>query len=398
MTKSSSKHRGSCLLLLLIASLVAHVNALEVEEREYPVEIDEDIEYGDGKVDGDIPEEDYADDQYIHDTGLYIPIHEAGEDEEDGSKAEEDWFIADQDTNHPRCRDDPYINCEEVQESGDCDPEKTGILPTSRRNLCSVTCGICAVEEDAVWLEYKCYEYGEDIHVFFHNHKPTVQDYVGIYPAAYDFSKHPELLFEAPMWLTTCGSLEDGCKAAKGGLLFGDLGPSDEVAWNFFPLSVGDYKAVLARGNETIEVVSESDIFRANPLGRSCNNDCQDLIHTDVECYNSGVDTIQITFENCNPHEENLIAIYKDDEAPGEIEPLLWLGTCGTQECVGEVAYDILLFGPRSPDEAARTSWPLPDGDYKAYILQYAPGANHGIPAAETSFIVRKQCAGTSSS
>lgn len=201
--------------------------------------------------------------------------------------------------------------------------ERTGILPTLRRNLCSVTCGLCEVQEKSVWLEYKCFEFGEDIHDTFHNSKPSAADYVGIYPAAYDFSKHPELLHEAPMWLTTCGSLEEGCKAAKGGLLFGAMGRSDEIVWNYFPLSAGEYKAVLARGNETIEVVSESEPFRANSLGRSCNNDCEHHILTDVECYNTGIDAMKITFENCDPHEEDLIAIYKDIETPGHTEPLL---------------------------------------------------------------------------
>lgn len=391
-------------ILLLICSsnrsLQVGSQAIEEDEVDFPSDEEEDIEQGDDlhfhadmygveQREEDVSE-DSEEDWDEHDHDLYSELNAADLEEQDVE--EEDWFLTEEDIQQPKCRDDAYMDCAEVEQSGDCSKEKTGILATSRRNLCPVTCGMCKIEENAVWLERDCFDYSQDIHVFFHSQEPELYDFVGIYPASFNLVEQPELLLKAHMWLTTCGGLHEYCKAAKGGLLFGNVGPSDQTTWNYFPLESGDYKAALSRGDDPHEHVVESKIFTAKGEGHSCSGGCQDLISTDKNCYTHQVDTIQVTFENCSPHEEDLIAIYKYDESPGEMEPLLWLGTCGTQECTGVVAYDILLFGPRLPNEAGRSTWPLPPGDYTAHLMKFIPGANHGEPSAQTAFKVREQC------
>eukprot|EP00980_Cylindrotheca_fusiformis_P001408 scaffold345_cov134-Cylindrotheca_fusiformis.AAC.19 len=393
----------SLLLLAFLSHSALQLHAEELEDEEdFPSKEDEDV-----VADDDLPfqadmyaveqndiekgsedSEDSVDwDEYDHD--LYSDELNGNDLEE-----EEDWFLAEDAIQQPRCRDDAYIDCKEVSKAGDCSMSRTGILATSKRNLCPVTCGMCQVEENDVWLEHDCFTYSQDIHVFFHNEEPEKYDFVGIYPASFDLRGQPELLLKPHMWLTTCGGLHEYCKAAKGGLLFGNVGPSDETTWKYFPLVPGEYKAALSRGDDPHELIVESTIFTAKPEGHGCDDGCQDLVSTDKDCYTQ-VETIRVTFENCSPHEEDLIAIYKYYERPGDEEPLMWLGACGSQDCRGLVSYDILLFGPRPPNEAARTTWPLPPGDYTAHLIKFNAGANHAEPVAQTAFNVREQCLNT---
>jgi hypothetical protein len=400
----------SLFLLILLSTTAPQVRAqeeeIEEEEGDFQYEEEEDFEQGDDlpfdadmydveRKEGDEASGDSedSDDEEEHDFDLYSELN--AEDLEDTLEEddEEDWFLTAEETNkEPKCRDDSYMECVEVEQSGDCSKNNTGILATSRRNLCPVTCGLCHMEANAVWLEHDCFQHSEDIHVFFHNKEPELYDFIGIYPADYNLQEQPELLLNAHLWLTTCGGLHEYCKTAKGGLLFGNLGPSDQTTWNFFPLVPGDYKAALARGDDPHELIVESQVFTAKPEGHACYDDCKHLISADKECYTHQVDTIQVTFEYCSPHEDDLIAIYQYDEKPGDMEPLLWLGTCGTQQCTEEVAYNVLFFGPRLPNESARTNWPLPPGDYTAHLMKFVHGANHGVASAQTAFKVREQC------
>jgi hypothetical protein len=335
---------------------------------------------------------------YDHDFDLYRNQFDNKEDNTLGDSEEEDanWFMknnADDQPKEPKCRDDSYMECDEVLERGDCSLNETSILSTSTRKLCPVTCGVCKSTANAVWLEHDCFQHNEDIHVFFQNTDPDDYDFVGIYPESYDFEENPKLLLQALLWLTSCGGIHKYCKAAKGGLLFNNLGPSDEMSWDFFPLPPGQYKAALSTGGKPHELIIQSEPFEAKAKGHSCYFDlCQDLMYTDRHCYDYRKESIRITFENCQPQEDDLIAIYKHGETPGEEQPLLWLGTCGTKDCMGEVAYDILVFGPKEPDESGRSSWPLPPGDYSAHLMKYFPDSKHGIPVAQSDFSVSHNC------
>jgi hypothetical protein len=92
------------------------------------------------------------------------------------------------------------------------------------------------------------------------------------------------------------------------------------------------------------------------------NADCTDMVVSDMTCYDRR-ETINIAFENCEPEENDWIGIYTEDPHRNLIdvgEPILWLWTCGTDDCLGLVYKDELPLGSGlSPDS------------YIAYLLRY---------------------------
>lgn len=389
----------TCIALLVVANAATpNVNGMGDNDS---YSSSEDLEE-EGEEEGHYEPEWYEDDQFgsdeDDDAPWYQEEEESSEDEsdsEDEDLDEEEEEVDELLKHKHRCRDDAYMNCTKVLESGDCDLSKTGPLQRANRKICPVTCGLCSMPSTSkVWLDHNCYQHSEDIVVHFNNSDPDPWDYIGIYPASHDFTKNPDLLVKAPLWLTCCGGLHEYCKTARGSLLFGGLGPTDQATWNFFPLAAGEYKAVLARGEDPHELIVESEPFVAKPQGHSCYDECKDLIYTGQECYNSDTASIHVTFENCKPEDNDAIAIYHEGETPGGTnQPLLWLGACGSQECMGKVSYDILVFGPKPPNEAGRLGWPLPEGNYKAYLMKGSTdGGNYGTPSAETLFSIKGDC------
>ena len=314
------------------------------------------------------------------------------EDYVDEDDVDEDFFdpeyvanhIVDIDPDHD-CRDDAFINCTEVEESGNCHPDEHDEYLLKIASLCPVTCGSCKLpERTSVWVEYECFQHGEDIHVFFSSASPEPSDFIGIYPSYFNFEENPELLEVPEMWLYTCGSLHEECRTAFGGIIFGDMGPDDHGEWLNFPLESGKYRALLVRDDSVI--LSESQIFTAKPEGHTCYSACHDSIYSDQTCYTEN-EAIRVTFENCFPRDDDHIAIYYYTETvPGEKEPLLWLGTCGTQECTGEVASDTITFDASPPVESGVLNFPLLPGRYKAHLMRTSEGGKFGRSSTEIPF------------
>lgn len=74
---------------------------------------------------------------------------------------------------------------------------------------------------------------------------------------------------------------------------------------------------------------------------------CFDVIASDESCYLFQSD-INIIFENCDPQPNDWIGIWPIADATdlqNLPEPALWLWTCGSQDCAGEVFVDTLPFG-----------------------------------------------------
>jgi hypothetical protein len=299
------------------------------------------------------------------------------------------------------CRDDAYVDCEEIFEDDKCHLIGDVI---NYRDLCPVTCGKCERPlRTAVWTDFDCFHHKEDITIFFTNRDPEAEDFIGIYPSYMDFNEDVELLEEAKLWLYGCGSLEEHCKTAMGGLLFGMLGPSDEADWLEFPLPGGEYKAALARIDPELELLAESVPFTVKAQGQSCYFECNEIVYTDQPCYSPGVDSIYITFESCTPQPEDRVAIYPSTVGahPGDLEAPLWLGTCGKQKCIEAVHSDNLEFGgAEGPDATGTVKWPLPPGDYKAFLMRMNEGDTYGRMLAESStFVMMPQgeaCSGVS--
>lgn len=81
ITVSSFKVGRSFLAILFLILLVVHANALKGGEQESPADVDEDVEYGANEIDGDLSEEEYADDQYFRDPPNFSIADYDGEDE-----------------------------------------------------------------------------------------------------------------------------------------------------------------------------------------------------------------------------------------------------------------------------------------------------------------------------
>jgi len=302
-------------------------------------------------------------------------------------------IAVDIDPNH-NCRDDAYLDCVEVSEMGHCEPNTSEADLLATRGLCPVTCGICKLPpRTSVWLDFECFQHGEDIAVFFANVDPEIDDYIGIYPSYMDLTAGNGVLENAYMWLHTCGSTHEMCKTAMGGLIFGSMGPSEDEEWTMFPLASGEYKAALVRGDES-EVLAESLPFAAKSAGQSCYSQCKDMIFTDKTCYRVG-DPIHVNFENCAPRHDDRIAIYADtEERAGSSEPLVWIGSCGSQTCKKEVSADTVSFGYK--DETlvdGSQSWPLKPGKYRAFLIRVHQGSgSYGRASAHSyAFTVKQQ-------
>jgi hypothetical protein len=394
--------RRFCLLLLLVLwsgiFLVDNVHAKE----------DEDEEHGEGyggssSSSGDEEEEEEEGDNNTENNHEEV-VTDIGGFEHTPRRVPPSGYVNPNaqhiDEDH-ECRDDAYVDCEEIFEDDKCHLIGDVI---NYRDLCPVTCGKCERPlRTAVWTDFDCFHHKEDITIFFTNRDPEAEDFIGIYPSYMDFNEDVELLEEAKLWLYGCGSLEEHCKTAMGGLLFGMLGPSDEADWLEFPLPGGEYKAALARIDPELELLAESVPFTVKAQGQSCYFECNEIVYTDQPCYSPGVDSIYVTFESCTPQPEDRVAIYPSTVGahPGDLEAPLWLGTCGKQKCIEAVHSDNLEFGgAEGPDATGTVKWPLPPGDYKAFLMRMNEGDTYGRMLAESStFVIMPQgeaCSGVS--
>lgn len=298
------------------------------------------------------------------------------------------------------CRDDAYVDCHEILQDGKCDLV-SDIL--DYRDLCPVTCGKCTLPlRTAIWTDFDCFHHKEDITIFFTNKSPEAEDFIGIYPSYVNFTENLDQLDEATLWLYGCGSLEEHCKTAMGGLIFGMIGPSDEADWLDFPMAGGEYKAALSRLDPEIVLLAESVPFIVKAQGQSCYFECKEIVYTDQPCYSPDEDSIYITFENCTPQPGDRVAIYPSTVGahPGDVAAPLWLGTCGKQACAEAVVSDNLEFGADGPDATGTVKWPLPPGEYKALFMRTNEGDAFGRMLAESNtFVMMPQgetCSGVS--
>ena len=115
-----------------------------------------------------------------------------------------------------------------------------------------------------------------------------------------------------------------------------------------------------------------------------------DEIYTDESCYVSGED-ITVLFTNGDARSDDWVGIYYSSADPYSLDhPLLWLWTCGDQDCRGKVYSGHLVFGSGPPVEKGTISFPLPAGEYIAVLVP-----NGHIPYSATAvshpFTVKRQ-------
>jgi hypothetical protein len=193
---------------------------------------------------------------------------------------------------------------------------------------------------DYITTEFNCYEPGEEILVRFSTSLPTMQNWVGIYKEDTNDEREPI----QSQW--SCGSHDEECESPGRLTFLSSLAPGKYSA---------HLKSVAYHGHK-LELTSQSFTLKA-----SCDTD--DVVYVDKDVYRIGDDDILVSFERSVTKEGDAIGIFpmgSDDDD----KPLLWLFTCGNQECrEDDVAHGTLRFG----------SYTLEVGHYHAVLGQLLP-------------------------
>ena len=282
---------------------------------------------------------------------------------------------------------------------------------------------------DTVVTDAACYVMSsDDITISFTNSNPARDDWVAVYYADADVTDlgHPI------MWVWLCGTQDTKCQVSAGSVVFG-AGDPDESGTSSWPLGPGTYIAVLARNVEPYSPYAMSSEFVVVPMDGSCTPTDpptpmptpaptvaatpeptmaptpeptmaptptpkfsptpeptvyvetpaptppdygtpapvgEDSIMTDETCYVKP-DDIKVTFENVGARKADWVGIYYANANTTDLgRPILWLWTCGTQDCRGRVSSGMLVFGEGPPDESGTGEWPLAPGTYVAILAR----------------------------
>ena len=212
-----------------------------------------------------------------------------------------------------------------------------------------------------------CYEAGQPVEVMFKVPKPSGVDWVAILPShlpepsARDYDKE--------MWLSTCGTQAHFCKREFGRVTFAfDQG-------NFLDLDSGYFNAYLFQ-SDSENPVAASATFKVGPKGLPCNF-CNDAVTTLDSVYVEGED-IELLFDNCQPAEDDWVAIYPEDANPENLgDATLWRWACGSQTCRGKVFTDIVTLGPY-----------IKPGRYRAILAERQHGGPYSAKVVSEVFEV----------
>lgn len=99
---------------------------------------------------------------------------------------------------------------------------------------------------------------------------------------------------------------------------------------------------------------------------------CQDKIEISKNCYERGED-IKVNFFTCDPIDSDWVGLYDSSENPYELgDPLLWLWSCGNQNCQEEIPRGAVYLDDESEGES---KWPVKKGSYKVFMVR---GASQG--------------------
>jgi hypothetical protein len=97
---------------------------------------------------------------------------------------------------------------------------------------------------------------------------------------------------------------------------------------------------------------------------------CEDKIEIAKNCYERGED-IKVNFFTCDPIDNDWLGLYDSSENPYELgDPLLWLSSCGNQNCQEEIPRGAVYLDDKSE---GRSEWPVKEGSYKVFIARRGP-------------------------
>jgi hypothetical protein len=188
---------------------------------------------------------------------------------------------------------------------------------------------------------WSCHKHGDEVSVSFTVATPSGDEWAAIIQTEVTDPSGDN--YVADTWLSTCESKSRFCQLDMGNIIFSVS--SLHVNALESVLEPGRYNAYLLRG-ENATLLAKSSTFKVASPGSSCYLGCQSVIATNQNLYSVG-DDIEVSFDNCHPAEDDWIGIFPEDASPVDDldDPVLWMGTCGSQDCHGKVVTDIWRFG-----------------------------------------------------
>jgi hypothetical protein len=101
-----------------------------------------------------------------------------------------------------------------------------------------------------------------------------------------------------------------------------------------------------------------------------------ELIVDEADCIPVG-DAIHVSFENCEPKNDDWIGIYDWDTDPEDLDNgFMWSWACGNQDCRTAAKFGEVFFDQNHVDETTPI-WPLPEGWYIVYLIRRNPGGSY---------------------
>jgi len=121
------------------------------------------------------------------------------------------------------------------------------------------------------------------------------------------------------------------------------------------------------------------------------NHGLADRISVDKNCHKEN-ETISITFDDKTPRIGKWIGVYGEDDGTfdASADPLLWLWTCGSQECDRTMESGVVTFGAENVTDHLLT-WPLMSGTYVA-VLAHDSQSRRTVSAMSETIIVSDTC------
>jgi hypothetical protein len=108
----------------------------------------------------------------------------------------------------------------------------------------------------------------------------------------------------------------------------------------------------------------------------------------DTNCFHLN-EHISVHFANPLARTDDWIGIFPADTKPDKLDyPLMWLWSCGSQECKVAGSSGTLIFGPDNPNETGQIAWPLPGGAYVLALVNRNDAQPYTIGAISEIFLV----------
>jgi hypothetical protein len=99
--------------------------------------------------------------------------------------------------------------------------------------------------------------------------------------------------------------------------------------------------------------------------------DCSSSISSQKTCYLEG-EQIGIDLRNCDPFENDLVALYPDipNQSLAFHNSYFWTRSCGETSCTANVSNGFITFADMAPSRIGYIPWPYPASVYRLYLIR----------------------------